>query len=251
MSEERNERPRIYSHMTRSSFLHIEDALAIGKVRLFVGKYKRGQGASSTAFHFLDVDDARVLLSDLSWGKTVDFADFKGTANGDGPQSRVLKVKTNEDKVWLEIQNGPGEVVGQGAIKPKGKPDASVSVPFTIEEARKLAYAVLAYVQAWEVAQMIFGGKQAQTSSSPPNPQPRRDDTEQTEEAAGAERETTSKRPATSTAFWTLFNTEGRRAGLTKADVEAHLQIELGNPSTDWRTAIDVLESLIEKRQTP
>ena len=151
MSEEQLiERNRVYSHLTRLRFLHIEDALAIGKLRLFVGEYKRGKGASSTAFHFLDVDDARVLLSDLAWSKAVDFADYKGTSNGDGPQSRVLKIKTNGDKVWLEVQNGPGEVVGEGAIKPKGKPDAAVSVPLTTWEARKLAFAVLAYVQAWE-----------------------------------------------------------------------------------------------------
>lgn len=169
MSEERElERTRIYTHMTRSAFLHVEDALAIGKLRLFVGKYRRGQGAEQMAFHFLDVDDARVLLADLSWGKAVDFADFKGTSNGDGPQSRVLKVKTNEDKVWLEIQNGPGEVVGQGAVKPKGKPDSSVSIPFTVWEARKFAHAVLAYVQAWG-AGMTVAGKimEAMQSQSP------------------------------------------------------------------------------------
>jgi hypothetical protein len=132
MSEKQSiERNRIYSHLTRSRFLHVEDALAIGKLRLFVGEYKRGQGASSTAFHFLDVDDARVLLSDLAWSKAVDFADYKGTptlsgGNGEGPQSRVLKIKAGGDKVWLEVQNGPGEVVGEGAIKPAGKPDAAV-----------------------------------------------------------------------------------------------------------------------------
>jgi hypothetical protein len=137
-------RNRVYSHLTRSRFLYVEDALAIGKLRLFVGEYKRGQGASSTAFHFLDVDDARVLLSDLAWAKVVDFADYKGTSNGDGPQSRVLKIKASGDKVWLEVQNAPGEVVGEGAIKPKGKPDAAVSVSLSVWEARKLAFAVLA-----------------------------------------------------------------------------------------------------------
>jgi hypothetical protein len=146
------ERKRIHSHLTRSRFLHVEDALSIGKLRLFAGEYRRGKGASSTAYHFLDVDDARVLLSDMAWAKPVDFADYKGTSvsSGEGAQSRVLKVKASGDKVWLEVRNGPGEIVGEGAVKPKGKPDAAVSVPLTTWEARKLAFAVLAYVQAWE-----------------------------------------------------------------------------------------------------
>jgi len=152
---ERQSRQRIYSHITRSRFLHLEDALAIGKVRLFVGQYRKGQGASATAFHFLDTADARVLFSDLAWSKPVDFTDYKGTPaqpgnDGNGPQSRVLKVKTKGDKVWLEVQNGPGQVVGQGAVKPAGKPDAAVSVPLSTWEARKLAHAALAYVRAWE-----------------------------------------------------------------------------------------------------
>jgi hypothetical protein len=160
MSEQStSERNRVYSHMTRSRFLHIEDALSIGKLRLFAGEYRRGKGASSTAYHFVDVADARVLFSDMAWSKPVDFADYKGTStpsggDGNGPQSRVLKVKAGGDKVWIELCNGPGEVVGEGAVKPKGKPDAAVSVPLSRWEARKLAFAVLAYVQAWEARRL-------------------------------------------------------------------------------------------------
>jgi hypothetical protein len=153
------ERTRIHSHLTRTRFLHVEDALSIGKLRLFAGEYRRGRGASSTAFHFLDVEDARVLFSDMARAKPVDFADYKGTpsGNGEGPQSRVLKVKGNGDKVWIEVRNGPGELVGEGAVKPQGKPDAAVSVPLSTWEARKLAFAVLAFVQAWEARFLISG----------------------------------------------------------------------------------------------
>ena len=92
---ERKPRKRLYSHVTRSRFLHLEDALDIGKVRLFAGEYRKGHGATATVHHFLDLDDARVLLADLSWGKKVEFTDYKGssslgrstkgTDNGDGP----------------------------------------------------------------------------------------------------------------------------------------------------------------------
>ncbi|MCP4536017.1 MAG: hypothetical protein GY832_02625, partial [Chloroflexi bacterium] len=148
-------RKRLYSHVTRTRFLHLEDALSIGKIRLFAGEYRKGNGASATAHHFLDLDDARPLLADLSWGKKVEFTDYKGTTNGDGPQSRVLKIKANGDKIWLEIQNGPGELVGQGAVKPKGKPTAAVSIPLTVWESRKLAHACLAYIRAWETTHLL------------------------------------------------------------------------------------------------
>lgn len=150
-----NPRKRPYSHVTRSRFLHLEDALDIGKIRLFAGEYRKGNGASATAHHFLDLDDARVLLADLSWGKKVEFTDYKGTSNDNGPQSRVLKIKSNGDKVWFEIQNGPGEIIGKGAVKPKGKPATAVSIPLTVWESRKLAHAALAYIRAWESAHLL------------------------------------------------------------------------------------------------
>jgi hypothetical protein len=272
MSEKQSiERNRVYSYLTRSRFLHVEDALAIGKLRLFVGKYKRGKGASSTAFHFLDVDDARVLLSDLAWSKPVDFVDYKGTSNGDpsasplgklggrlragGPQSRVLTVKTNGEKVWVEIKNGPGELVGEGAVKPKGKPDAAVSVPLSTWEARKLAFAVLAYVRAWEARHLLvsISAGEGQRAGKEPAPSLKGENGSQppvaTKRADPAcperEPEVRSRRMAngvttgrevehTPTGFWSLFNTEGRAAG-----VEYPLAQEIANGAgDDWRKAI-------------
>lgn len=147
------QRYRIHSHLTKTRFLHLEDALDIGKVRLFAGQYRRGQGAQVTAHHFLDVADARVLFSDLAWGKRVDFCEYKGSpANGDnGPTSRVLKVRTNDGKVWVQVANGPGAMIGEGAVKPAGDPEAVVNVPLTTWEARRLAHAILAHLAAWDV----------------------------------------------------------------------------------------------------
>jgi hypothetical protein len=137
--------------MTRTRWLHVEDALEIGKVRLFAGQYKRGEGARVTAYHYLDLADARVLFSDLAWGKAVDYIEYKGSDNGEGPRSRVLKVKRNGDKVWVRLENGPGQRIGEGAVKPAGDPDAVVNVPLSVWDARKLAHAILAHVAAWEV----------------------------------------------------------------------------------------------------
>jgi hypothetical protein len=171
------DRPRIFSHLTRTRFLHIEDSLERGnpgeqltritnfrrgKLRFFIGSFEKGRGASSTAYAFMDVDDARVVLSDLSWGKAVDFIDFKGGKDASGAVlSRVLKITTKGDnasaaqRVWLELQNGPGEELPGGAVKPLGKALAEISVPLTIFEGRKLAHACLAYVHAWEVARLV------------------------------------------------------------------------------------------------
>ena len=154
MSEKRY---RLYEYMTRTKWLHVEDALSIGKLRLYAGSYQRGQGAQITAFHFIDAGDARVLFSDIAAGAPVDYCDFKGTTNREGPQSRVFKVKSkgHGDKVWFRLENGPGEVIGQGAVKPKGEPEAVVNIPFETWEARKLALAILSYLQAGEVFDMM------------------------------------------------------------------------------------------------
>jgi len=150
------DRPRIHSIVKQSRFLHIDDSLGFGKLRFFIGAFERGHGAHEMAYAFLDVGDARVVLSDLGWGKPVDFIDFKG---GRGPgnliMSRILKIQTKEDKIWIELQNGSGELLPEGAVKPKGKPLADVSIPLTIFEGRKLAHACLAYLHAWDVQKQI------------------------------------------------------------------------------------------------
>jgi hypothetical protein len=150
------DRPRIFSHLTKSRFLHIEDSLERGKLRFFIGSFERGQGAVEMAFAFMDVEDARVVLSDLSWGKAVDFVDFKGGRDDNQViMSRVLKITTNENKVWVELQNGAGEELSGGGVKPKGKATVDISIPLTIFEGRKLAHACLAYIHAWDVQKQI------------------------------------------------------------------------------------------------
>lgn len=161
------DRPRIFSHLTKTRFLHIEDSLERGnpgeeltrianfrrgKLRFFIGSFERGQGAVEMAYAFLDVEDARVVLSDLSWGKAVDFIDFKGGKDGKGMlSSRVLKIATKADKVWIDLQNGPGEELSGGGVKPKGRPTVEISIPLTVFESRKMAFATLAYLHGWDV----------------------------------------------------------------------------------------------------
>jgi len=146
------ERPRIFSHMTRTRFLHIEDSLGRGKLRFFIGSFEKGHGANNTAYAFLDVNDARVIMSDMSWGKSFDFVDHKGGMDANQVAiARMLKIQVKEDRVWIEVQNGPGHQLPEGAVKPNGKPFTEISIPLTIFEGRKMAFACLAYLHAWDV----------------------------------------------------------------------------------------------------
>jgi hypothetical protein len=149
------DRPRIASHLTKSRFLHIEDSLELRKLRFFIGSYERGAGAGSTAFAFLDLDDARVVLNDLAWGKQMDFSDYKGSQNATVITSRVLKIQVQDAKCWIQVQNGPGTMVGPGAVKPNGKPTAEISIALSTFEARRMALACLAYIQSWEICERL------------------------------------------------------------------------------------------------
>lgn len=158
---------RIYTHITQTRWLHVEDALSIGKLRLFAGQYQRGDGASQTAYHFVDLADARVLFFDLSLGRVPDFrktgagyVEYKGSGDGGQAVSRVLRVKKGQDgRIWFELRSGPGHVTHTGAIRPasraergtgRGDPTTVVSVGLTPYEARRLGFAVGSYLRVRE-----------------------------------------------------------------------------------------------------
>jgi hypothetical protein len=185
MTERQSERTHTttYEVITRGAILHLEDALEIDKVRLRLYRCKKGQGAQAVAFHYLGVANARVLFSDLAQGNLPEeFVDFKGSPTArDGkpcgvslsqdpqsdrasiphgkPLSRVLKVQDTAGKtrspIVFEASNGLGQVIGQGAVKPAGEPDAKVAILISRVETHKMAYAVLEYLQAYAVVQML------------------------------------------------------------------------------------------------
>jgi len=161
-------RVRIYSHITQSTFLHVEDALSIGKLRLFAGSYQRGKGITANAHHFLDTADARVVLLALAQAEpSFTYREYKGSANGGTDAiSRVLSVKAKGDRVYFELKNSPGQLTNTGAIQPNGKPTAKITIPFKTYEARRLAGEALAYLQAWDV--MRLAAQQESISGLPP-----------------------------------------------------------------------------------
>lgn len=159
-------RVRIYSHVTQARFLHVEDALGIGKIRLFAGAYRRGQGVGDHASHYIDLADARVVFAALARGEPgFSYREYKGTplsagANGHPAAagdavSRVLSVQSRDENVYIELKSGPGRLTATGAVTPAGKPQAAVNVSFKRYEAQRLAAAVLAYIHAWDVQRMM------------------------------------------------------------------------------------------------
>ena len=158
-------RVRVYSHMTQSRFLHVEDSLQIGKLRLFGGNYRKqnnagdgGGSMTSHVTHYMDVADARVVFHALLNGEAnFTYKEYKGTQPTDGSPvvSRVLSVAIKGDNVYIELKTGPGKPTPTGAIMPNGRPTAEVNVGFKLYEARRLAATVLAYLNAWDVMRMM------------------------------------------------------------------------------------------------
>ncbi len=151
-------RVRIASHVTQSRFLHVEDSLHLGKVRLYAGNYRRNAGASALTAHFLDMADARVVFDALARGEEgFAYKEYKGTPgkNGQPPVSRVLSVAVKGENVYIELKSGPGKLTPTGAVTPAGPAQVEVNVAFKRHEARRLAATVLAYLHAWDVVRMM------------------------------------------------------------------------------------------------
>jgi hypothetical protein len=151
-------RVRIYSYLTKSRFLHIEDSLQIGKVRLFGGTYRRNEGMSDHGHHFLDIADTRVIFTVLMSGEAnFSHKEYKGTApvKDRAAVSRVLSVTAKGENVYIELKSGPGKLTETGAIMPAGQPKTAINIGFKRYEARRMAASVLAYLRAWDVLRMM------------------------------------------------------------------------------------------------
>ncbi|MBK9055990.1 MAG: hypothetical protein IPL78_35365 [Chloroflexi bacterium] len=150
-------RVRICSHVTQAKFLHIEDSLGIGKLRLFAGTYRKGNGMDVHTHHFMDVDDARVVFNALAIAEpNFTYKEYKGTAQSGGKvTSRVLSVTSKGDQVYLELKTGPGKKTPTGAVTPNGKAEVEANVAFKTYEARRLGQTVLAYIQAWDILRLM------------------------------------------------------------------------------------------------
>lgn len=119
-----------------------------------MGSFERGKGSNQTAYAYADLDEMRVVLHDLADGAPVEYSSFAGGKTGaELIISRVVKIRTKDGQVWIQVSNGPGVHQG-GVIKPNGRAAAEISVPLTMFDGRKLGWACLAYLQVWEMRRM-------------------------------------------------------------------------------------------------
>lgn len=147
--------------MTRSAFLHVQDALAIGKVKIWVGRYQQGGGCTGQGSAYLDVDAVRVIFGDILLrgglpeklypGQKAEF--FGGSEREGRVTARVLRFREDPSKrspVVVEVSTGPGKRNPLGGFAPAGELE-TVGIYLDVFTARKVSAQVLAELQAWEV----------------------------------------------------------------------------------------------------
>ena len=103
--------------------------------------------------HYVDADDFKLVCHDLLAGTFTSFEDQKGSAHDDHTEARVLSLKKEtkyRQPFVLRIDNGQGEVYGNGQVKMVRATD-SLTIQMPEFEARKMALVVTDYIQQWEM----------------------------------------------------------------------------------------------------
>ena len=142
------ENTRIASAVTKTAFMHLELAEQIGKLRIFTGTYRSGEGMQASIVHYMDLDAAYVLFHDiLTRSMEEPYREYKGSKRDGEIVSRVMSVNRRNGNVYFEFASGPGRETQTGAIMPvKGAGATKVLVVLPEFEARKLAARTLPHL---------------------------------------------------------------------------------------------------------
>jgi len=153
---EQNPRPQIFRYVTKDKVLDVGDLLAPDpkrcKVRFILLQFGRDFKATTRALHYVDADDLEVVCWDILHGTFREWVDHKGSVRDGVCQARVLTLRKDpkyDNPYVLQIRNGPGEVIGQGAVK-MFKAEVSLSLLLPEFDARRLSLVVLDYIRAWK-----------------------------------------------------------------------------------------------------
>lgn len=185
MSDQIRQRRRIYSRVTSSTLFHVEDALEMvskrgdpaPKLRIFTGRYS-DSGLDSYVVHYIDLADARPLFDDIAQIhlRPVQWDDYKGSkGKGGAIIANVMSLNTRHydgaDRLFISLTLAPGEKEGRGVVKPirNRSAIAQINVMLSLDEARKMAYQVQAYLAAYEVCR-LWTQLQAEGEKFPPYP---------------------------------------------------------------------------------
>jgi len=155
---EQTARPQIFRYVTRDKVLDVGDLLDAdpkrSKVRFILLQFGRDFKATTRALHYVDADDLEVVCWDILHGTFREWVDHKGSVRDGTCQARVLTLRKDpkyENPYVLQIRNGPGQVIGQGAVK-LVRAEVSLSLLLPEFDARRLSLVVLDYVRAWKQA---------------------------------------------------------------------------------------------------
>ena len=148
---------QIFRFVAKDRILDITDLLAFdpkrSKVAFTLVEFDDNNKATQRVRHYVDADDFKLVCHDLLAGTFTGFEDHKGSAHDDFTEARVLSLKKEtkyRQPYVLRIDNGQGEVYGQGQVKMIKATD-SLTIQMPEFEARKLALVVLDYVHQWEM----------------------------------------------------------------------------------------------------
>lgn len=148
---------QIFRFVAKDKILDICDLLAFdpkrSKLSFTLVEFDDNNKATQRVRHYVDSDDFKVVCHDLLAGTFTQFEDQKGSAHDDHTEARVLSLKKDakyRQPFVLRIDNGQGEVYGNGQVKMVRATD-SLTIQMPEFEARKMALIVLDYVQQWEM----------------------------------------------------------------------------------------------------
>jgi len=148
---------QIFRFVAKDKILDITDLLAFdpkrSKVAFTLVEFDEHNKATQRVRHYVDADDMKLVCHDLLAGTFTSFEDQKGSAHDDYTEARVLSFKKEakyRQPYVLRVDNGQGEVYGQGQVKMIKATD-TLTIQMPEFEARKLALTVLDYVRQWEM----------------------------------------------------------------------------------------------------
>ncbi len=122
------------------------------KVRFILLQFGQDFKATTRALHYIDADDLEVVCWEILHGTFQEWVDHKGSIRDGTCQARVLALRKDpkyENPYVLQIRNGPGQVIGQGAVK-LVKAEVTLSLLLPEFDARRLSLTVLDYIRAWK-----------------------------------------------------------------------------------------------------
>lgn len=148
---------QIFRFVAKDKIVDLTDLLAFdpkrSKIAFTLVEFDDSNKATQRVRHYVDADDMKLVCHDLLAGTFTAFEDQKGSVHDDYTEARVLSLKKEtkyRQPYVLRIDNGQGEVYGQGQVKMVKATD-SLTLQMPEFEARKMALVVLDYIHQWEM----------------------------------------------------------------------------------------------------